>query len=168
LRGSRGDAIGEAAADAWGKFGTALYAEAWKDTNLDPLEQLHRFFEIMDGFTRDEANPCTCVVGIMSQEMALSHPALRDCCAKHLHDWTNNTARLLAAAKAKYPPVHDFDEHRVAWFLNSLWQGSMLIAKTCQSPAMIRANLSMARECLDRLFGAPLSPPSSLQTASPS
>lgn len=160
------DAIGEAAANAWGEFGTALYAEAWKDPQLDPLEQLHRFFDIMEGFTDDPSQPCTCVVGIMSQELALSHPQLRDCCARHLQDWTQNTTKLLAAAKAKYPPLIDFDETQVAWFLNSLWQGSMLIAKTCQDPALIRTNLRIARECLDRLFGRPPAASSALQAPS--
>lgn len=147
------DAIGHAAADAWGAFGTALYAEAWKDPKGDPLGQLHRFFDIMEGFTRDPENPCTCVVGILSQEMALAHPALRDCCARHLQDWTRNTARLLDAAKAKYPPVAEFSSESVAWHLNALWQGSMLIAKTCQTPEMIRANLRIARHWVDSLFG---------------
>ncbi len=33
------EAIGKAAVEWWGAFGTALYAEAWKDEGLDPLEQ---------------------------------------------------------------------------------------------------------------------------------
>jgi TetR/AcrR family transcriptional repressor of nem operon len=41
----------------------------------------------------------------------------------------------------------------VAWFLNSLWQGSMLIGKTCRTPEMIRRNLQIARGYVDGLFG---------------
>ena len=147
------DAIGLAAADWWGGFGTSLYSEAWRDAELDPLEQLHRFFDIMAGFTLNEAEPCTCVVGILSQEMSLVHPAFRETCQRHLDDWTAHAVRLLSAVKAKYPPAADFDVERVAWFLNSLWQGSMLIAKTRQNPAMIRENLRLAREWVDGLFG---------------
>ncbi len=152
------DAIGLAAADAWGAFGTALYADAWQDAEADPLDQLHRFFEIMDGFTRNPDEPCTCVVGILSQEMSLAHPTFRETAARHLTDWTENVKKMLAAAKAKHPPVVDFDVERVAWFLNSLWQGSMLVAKTIQSPEMIRANLRFAREWIDGFFGLPANP----------
>lgn len=147
------EAIGLAAADAWGAHGTALYAEAWQDAKADPLDQLHRFFEIMDGFTRNPDEPCTCVVGMLSQEMSLAHSGFRDNAAHHLTHWTENVKTMLAAAKEKHPPVVDFDVERVAWFLNSLWQGSMLVAKTIQSPEMIRANLRFAREWIDSFFG---------------
>lgn len=147
------EAIGLATVQWWGDFGTKLYAEAWSNEGLDPLEQLHRFFDIMTGFTEQEA-VCTCVVGIMSQELAQSHPALRDQCSAQLERWTSNVANMLRAAKQRHAPAIDFDPAEVAWFLNSIWQGSMLIGKTCQAPAMIRRNLQFARAYIDALFAA--------------
>lgn len=149
------DAIGLAAADAWAAFGTTLYAEAWQNEEADPLDQLHRFFDIMEGFTRHPGEPCTCVVGMLSQEMSLAHPVFRENVASHLTTWTEKVQKMLTAAKEKHPPVVDFDAERVAWFLNSLWQGSMLVAKTIQSPETIRANLQLARTWIDSLFGLP-------------
>jgi TetR/AcrR family transcriptional repressor of nem operon len=134
------EAIGLAAADWWGAMGTALYAAAWEQPDVDPLAQLDRFFEIMIGFTEREEQ-CTCVVGMLSQELSLANPALRAACERHLDDWTRNTAKMLAAAKAKYPPVSDFDPEEIAWFLNSLWQGSMLVGKTRTRPDMIVRNM---------------------------
>jgi len=146
------EAIGLAAVDAWAAFGTDLYSAAWKDPELDPLEQLHRIFEILIGFNlRDE--PCLCMVGMMSQEMALKNPMMRAVCERHLIVWTEMVARMLSAAKALHPPVIDFDPKAVAWFLNSLWQGSMLIGKTRQSPEMVIANIRQARFYVDSLFG---------------
>lgn len=152
------DAAGLAAADAWAAFGMALYAEAWQDTEADPLDQLHRFFDIMEGFTRSSGEPCTCVIGMLSQEMSLAHPAFRASAARHLTAWSDDVEKMLAAAKKKHPPVTDFDAERVAWFLNSLWQGSMLVAKTIQSPETIRANLRLARAWIDSFFGPPAAP----------
>ncbi len=151
------EAIGLAAADWWGAMGTGLYAAAWEQPDLDPLEQIDRFFEIMIGFTRREAQ-CTCVVGMLSQEMAMANPSMRAACERHLDDWTRNAARMLAAAKQKYPPATDFDPQEVAWFLNSLWQGSMLVGKTRTRPDMIRRNLRLARAWVDGLFGLKNSP----------
>lgn len=146
------EAIGRAALQAWGDFGTMLYAEAWKNQKRDPLKQLHVMLDIMTGFTERPDQTCTCVVGMLSQELAQSHPDLREECARQLERWTENTALMLAAAKKKHAPRAAFDPVAVAWFLNSLWQGSMLIAKTCQTPEMIRANLKFARAYVDGLF----------------
>ncbi len=147
------EAIGKAAVEWWGAFGTSLYAEAWKDEGLDPLEQLHRMLDIMCGFTERPDEVCTCVVGMMSQELAQSHPDMRLECARQLDIWTENVAKMLQAAKDKHCPKGDFDPVEIAWFLNSLWQGSMLIGKTRQRPEMIRRNLQLARHYVDGLFG---------------
>ena len=149
------EAIGLAAADWWGEMGTALYAEAWRESDRDPLEQLHRFFDIMAGFTARPDQPCVCVVGMLSQEMSGTHPNFRETCAGHLQDWTGHVVKMLTAAKAKHPPVTDFDPESAAWFLNSLWQGSMLVGKTRQAPEMIRRNIEFARAWVDSLFGLP-------------
>lgn len=146
------DAIGQAAIEWWGNFGTALYAEAWKDAGRDPLEQLGTMFAIMDGFTRDENRTCTCVVGMMSQETALANGDLRDFAARELERWAENVTTLIAAAKERHCPEADFDPAELADSLNATWQGSMLIAKTIQNPALIRRNLEFARDWLAGFF----------------
>ena len=149
------DAMGLAALDAWGSFGTNLYSAAWKEGDGDPLAEIYRLFDIMADFTRNEDEPCVCVVGMMSQEMSFVNADMRASCAGHLGDWTEMMRSRLAAAKELKKPTRDFDPEAVAWFLNSLWQGSMLIAKARNSPGMIRANLEIARATLDRLFTKP-------------
>lgn len=151
------DAIGRAALDAWGAMGTRLYSAAWSDPTMDPLAQLHRMFDIMISFTKRE-EPCTCVVGILSQELALSHPALAAVCAKHLDDWTRHVARMLDGAKQTHPEAKPFDSQRVAGMLNAIWQGSMLIAKTRRTPAFIVANIDLARAYVDALFSSAATP----------
>ncbi|MDF1814886.1 MAG: TetR/AcrR family transcriptional regulator [Verrucomicrobiales bacterium] len=146
------DAIGQAAIEWWGNFGTALYEEAWKDSGRDPLEHIGDLFSIMEGFTLDENRVCTCVVGIMSQETAQSNESLREMAARELERWTENAGRLIAAAKERHCPDADFDPEDVAWHLNSVWQGSMLIGKTIRNPSVIRRNLCMSREWLAGLF----------------
>ena len=89
----------------------------------------------------------------LSQELAQSHPAMRAECARQLELWTTNVAKMLSAAKKKHKPATKFDPVEVAWYLNSIWQGSMLIGKTCQTPEMIRRNIKLARSYVDGLFG---------------
>ncbi|MDZ4404878.1 TetR/AcrR family transcriptional regulator [Prosthecobacter sp.] len=147
------EAIGKAAVEWWGQMGTALYAVAWNNAEADPLEQVHQMLDIMTGFTMRKDEACVCMVGMMSQELAATNPIIQAACAKELHSWTDNVAKMLAAAKKKRKPDSNFDPKAVAWFLNSLWQGSMLVGKACESQAMIRANLKLARGYVDGLFG---------------
>ncbi|HEX3135326.1 MAG TPA: TetR/AcrR family transcriptional regulator, partial [Planctomycetota bacterium] len=148
------NALGLAAINAWGAMGTQLYSAAWSDPTLDPLVQFDRMLNIMISFTkRDE--PCACVIGMMSQELARSHPELAKRCAEHLDDWTQHIARLLDAAKKRRKPVTPFDSQRVGWFLNSVWQGSMLLGKVRQTPQLIVSNLEHARAYVHGLFGEP-------------
>lgn len=145
------EAIGCAAIDAWGAMGTRLYSAAWSDPAVDPLAQLNRMFDIMISFTKGE-EPCACVIGMMAQELAQSHPELAALCAKHLDDWTSHVARMLDAAKKKHKPVKPFDSQRVGWFLNSIWQGSMLLGKVRRKPQTIVDNLEQARTYVAALF----------------
>jgi len=153
------DAIGLAAAQGWFDYVTAVYTEALQSAGPDPLEQLHAFFDALENFTRDPDRLCACVIGMLSQEMALVHPGFQSAAAVHFTAWTEGVAKLLAAAKEKHPPVIDFDPERVAWFINSLWQGSIVVAKAVQSAPMFHANLRMAREWIDSFFGLPITPP---------
>ena len=146
------EAAGQTAIDWWSDMGTSLYAEAWRDPDGDPLEQLHRMLDIMAGFGQQPGDPCTCVVGIMSQEVAQSNDTLRQSCSSALELWTANVARLLAAARQRHPVARDFDPQQAAWFLNAIWQGSMLIAKTARDPRILLENLRQARLYIDSLF----------------
>jgi len=142
--------LGQAAVKAWGELGQAVYARAWKQPGK-PLEEIHRLFDIMESLTR-RPEPCVCVVGMISQEMSGEHPDFRAACERELGVWTEMMRHRLEAAKQQLKPTVDFDPAEVAWFLNSIWQGSMLVGKTVQSPELIRANLRQARAYVDSLF----------------
>jgi TetR/AcrR family transcriptional regulator, transcriptional repressor for nem operon len=147
------DDIGQAAAQAWGEYGRAMYGKA-SDAPGGPLDEIHRLFDIMEGFTRDP-DPCVCLVGMFSQEMSSEHPAFRTACARELSLWTEMFRSRLEAAKQQHKASVDFDATQVSWFINSVWQGSMLIGRTQQSAQVIRNNLKIARNYVDSLFDRP-------------
>jgi TetR/AcrR family transcriptional repressor of nem operon len=150
------EAIAKAAVDAFAQVGTDLYSPAWSDPSLDPLEQLHRLLDIMITFNQRPDEPCVCMVGMMSQELSRTNPEMRAICDRHLTDWADRVTRMLAEAKKVHPVRVDFDPEQVSWFLNSLWQGSMLIGKTRQTPQMVIDNINLARAWIDSLFHADL------------
>jgi TetR/AcrR family transcriptional repressor of nem operon len=160
------DDIGRAVLADWADFGMGIYRTAKVEPARYPLDHVHRFFEIMIGFLQNSPSPVTCVVGIMSQELALANPALRAVCSNHLGEWADFARKLLDEAKAAQPPEVDFDSNDVVWFLNSLWQGSMLISKTRQDPTIAIRNLERARAEIDRLFGEAATRPTKVQNFS--
>ena len=149
------EAIGLAAAQGWFDGVTAFYTEALQAADPDPLKQLDAFFDALENFTRVPDRLCSCVIGMLSQEMALVHPEFRSVAAGYFNGWTERVAELLVAAKAKYPPVTDFDPEQVAWYLNALWQGSIVVTKAVQSAAVFHANLRMARAWTLSFFSLP-------------
>ena len=87
--------------------------------------------------------------------MTREHPGFQAACATQLEGWTEMMRTRLEAAKQQFKPVVDFDAAEVAWFLNSIWHGSMLVAKARNAQPMIRANLKLARAYVDGLFARP-------------
>jgi TetR/AcrR family transcriptional regulator, transcriptional repressor for nem operon len=147
------DALALAAVNAWAEMGLSMYAQALQKPDR-PLEEIHRIIEIMEEVTR-KFDPCVCLVGMMTQEMSGESKAFRAACARALDRWTDMFRSRLQAAQEQLKPAVKFDPDQAAWFLNSIWQGSMLVAKSRQSPAMIRNNLKLARNYVDSLFANP-------------
>jgi TetR/AcrR family transcriptional repressor of nem operon len=146
------EAITQAAIDAWGTMGGELYAAAWANPSDDPLTQIDTFIDIMIAFASRSEQDCVCMIGMMSQELAATHPTIRSKCAGHLHTWTGMVEELLDRAKRAHPTTNNFSSSQVAWMLNSNWQGSMLIAKTCQQQSITVNNLVLARHYIHSLF----------------
>lgn len=149
------EAIARAAVDHFAQVGTDLYSPAWSEPEADPLEQLHCLLDIMITFNQRPEQPCVCMVGMMSQELSFVNPEMRKACAGHLTDWTDRVTRMLTEAKKQHVPRTDFDPGRAAWFLNSLWQGSMLIGKTQGGADLVISNIRLARDFIDSLFQSP-------------
>ncbi|MBB5037051.1 TetR/AcrR family transcriptional regulator [Prosthecobacter dejongeii] len=149
------EAIARAALDAFAQMGTDLYTPAWSEPGVDPLEQLHRLLDIMVSFNQRPDELCVCMVGMMSQELSQVNAEMRTACDGHLQDWEARVTHMLTEAKKIHRVRRAFEPAQVAHFLNSLWQGSMLVGKTRQSPELVIQNIELARDFVDSLFESP-------------
>lgn len=150
------EAIGLAAMAAFAQMGMGLYAEAWDAPGLGPLEKLHRLLDVMSDLARQHGELLTCMVGMLSQELALSNATVRQAGEGHMEAWVGAVARLLTEAKRWHPPRVGFDPDAVAWMLYSTWQGSMLVGKTRQRPETVIENLRQMRAYVEGLFEPPV------------
>lgn len=102
-----------------------------------PLERLHDF--VADGrqgllrfaFKRG------CLVGNLGQEVAPSHPQLRDQLEGVFIDWQQRVARCLQEAQEAGQISHDIDCQAWSEFFWIGWEGAILRAKLSQSLAPI-------------------------------
>ncbi len=153
------DELGLAVIQWWSAMGTSFYSKAWADETADPLDQLDATLDIMEGFASRPDEPCICCIGMMAQELATTHPEIRASCGREFEVWTRNIAALLQKAKERRKPLREFDPEQVAWFLHSIWQGSMLLAKTRGEQTLILNNLKQARAYVHSFFRAKPSAP---------
>jgi TetR/AcrR family transcriptional regulator, transcriptional repressor for nem operon len=145
--------IGESAVLQWCAGRAEGYRAHLEAAGDDPLEQLDR---LLEGLAESARNPpddlLVCLLGMVSQELGATHERMRRTCAAALDGWTGFVAQLLEAAKKIHPVRVEFDPEHVGWLFNSLWQGSLLVAKTRRDPEIVVRNLEHARAYVATLF----------------
>ncbi|MCC5834868.1 MAG: TetR/AcrR family transcriptional regulator [Opitutales bacterium] len=148
--------IAEAAIGKWCQNRVAGYMADMGMPEDDPLVRLNR---LIDGLIESVQQPpdglIVCLLGMVSQEMAGNNERMRATCSGSLQGWTGLVAQLLQQAKDLHPPKVDFDPQQIAWMLNSLWQGSLLVGKTCDDPKLVAHNFNHIRNYITSLFSLP-------------
>jgi TetR/AcrR family transcriptional regulator, transcriptional repressor for nem operon len=148
--------IGQAAVQRWCQSRAEGYRLDLGDPTGDPLVQLNR---LLDGLMESVRNPpdglLACLLGMVSQELGTTHESMRAACSQAFAGWTSFVAQLLGAAREVHPVRIEFEPDQIGWMLNSLWQGSLLVAKTRQDPEVVLNNLRHARAYIDSLFEEP-------------
>lgn len=147
------DEIGGAAVEAWCRGRVEGYRSDLGDPEDDPLVRLNR---MLGGLIESARQPpdglLACLLGMVSQELGATHETMRKACSAALAGWTGFVASLLREAKETHPVRTDFDPEEIAWMLNGLWQGSLLVAKTRRDPDVVINNFRHARVYIEGLF----------------
>ncbi len=145
--------IARAAVEGWCQSRAAGYREDIGDPAVDPLVRLDR---LIDGLVTSVRQPpdgmMVCLLGMISQELSGTNAPLRQTCSQALAGWTGFVSGLLREAKEAHRPRIDFDPDEISWFLNSLWQGSLLIAKTRENAEIVAQSFDHARTYIESLF----------------
>ena len=107
------------------------------NTQRAPLQRLLDFVEDgKQGLERYEFKR-GCLVGNMGQELAASHPQLREQLETVFVDWQDRVAQCLLAAQAANEISQDADCQALAEFFWIGWEGAILRAKLSQSLAPV-------------------------------
>jgi TetR/AcrR family transcriptional repressor of nem operon len=147
--------IGEAAISHFCCCQDAEQTNAEFNALKDPVDRVLGLLDFLAGKALDPNSPRACLVGNLAQELSQTNPAIRECCEQRFNHWTAEVAAMLSAAKAKHPPVVQFDPQSVATMILSLIQGSLIVAKAKRDPNVFSGNAKHARAYVENLFGLP-------------
>ena len=141
------NAVAHFSAMAEGLFSGAPFTAA-----SDPLNRLLGYVEFRAAIVGGELPEYTCLLGTMVQETYATHPDLRLACNRGMSAHIDELSRDVQAAKERYTPDAPWSAESVAYFIQSVLQGSFIFAKAKQSPDVVRDSLAHLRRYLISLF----------------
>jgi TetR/AcrR family transcriptional regulator, transcriptional repressor for nem operon len=149
--------IAKAAIEWFGESKAREFREADFRKLSDPLE---RVYGRLDYAKISAGGPTRltkgCPIGMLAQELSLTHPELRDVCQNYFSRLGQDLALDLAEAKAVHAPEADFDPQKVAMLYVSMMQGSMMLAKTSEHNTVLMENVEQFRRYVAGLFNQPV------------
>lgn len=147
------DALAVAAAEGWTERARPMF-EMPPHTRLeDPLDRLlgHIDFRLsmLDGPTEDY----TCFVGTMVQEAYATSDRIRAACEASINAYCEALAPDIQATIDLYSAPEDVTAIGLAQHIQSVLQGSFVLAKTTNDPAIARESVTHLKRYVRMLFG---------------
>jgi len=118
----------------------------------EPLARLHGYLDLFVALAREPMIEKSCLFGNFSQEVAATHPVLRETCAEGFARWRDQIASDLEEARRVHTPSVDFDSASLADHFIAIYEGSLILAKARQDPRVIEEGVEHFRRYLDVLF----------------
>jgi len=146
-------AVAKAAVEHYRRTRQLAFEQAPFRKLADPLERVYGRLN----FIKNDLLECVqvtggCLVGMFAQELAVTHPLLRQTCLNAFLSMTLEFEKDLVAAKACHAPQADFDPKRLANLFMAIYQGSLLLAKAADSHTIVEENFDQFARLLAGLF----------------
>lgn len=123
-------------------------------TLADPLDRVYgRLDFIKENIGGTKRRTKGCLIGMLAQELALTHPEFRSLCRDSFNRIAREFEADLTEAKRLHAPNVEFDPKALALLYVSIYQGSTMMAKASGDNLVMLNNLEQFRRYLDLLFG---------------
>jgi TetR/AcrR family transcriptional repressor of nem operon len=144
--------LGIAAAEHFASMAAGLFASAPYRQPADPVDRLLGYVDFRIAILQGPICEFSCLLGTFVQELYETHPAIRAACEKHMTDHVAELAKDVAEAKQRYAPESPWSPESLAFYMQSVLQGSLIFAKAKQGPAVAVESLGHLRRYLEILF----------------
>lgn len=147
------DDLAIAAADLWRENAGTLFAEAEYNDEADPLGRLLGYLDFRANMLRGEIPHFTCFAGTVIQEAHMTHPELREACAKGMEENVAYLTPIIAAAMRKHGVSGDFTARSLAQYTQAVLQGAFILAKAEGKAKVATESVAHLRRYVEMLFG---------------
>ena len=149
------EALAIAAADHFGGMAAGLFAAAPYHLHADPVDRLLGYVDFRIALLEGSLCDVSCLFGTFVQELYETHPAIRAAAERHMRGHVAELAKDVAAAKAKYAPDAPWSADGVAFHMQAVLQGALVMAKATLETQVAAESLGHLRHYLEVLFNRP-------------
>ncbi len=144
-----------AAAQHFGAMAAGLFATAPYQSIEDPLFRLLGYVDFRISILNGELPQYTCLLGTMVQEVYETHPAIREACNDCITEHATMLMKDVELARDYYVPDAKWSAPSLAYHMQSVIQGSFILAKAKGGPGIAVECLQHLRRYLELLFEVP-------------
>jgi TetR/AcrR family transcriptional repressor of nem operon len=144
-----------AAADYWSEVTSALFAGAPYHIPDDPLDRVLAYIDFRKEMLRGDLPEFTCLVGMMTQEVYGTHPAIREACEHSISGHAQTLMPYIESAMRKYHVRGNWTAESLAFFTQAALQGAFILAKAKNSVEPAIEAVEHLRRYVQLLFEHP-------------
>jgi TetR/AcrR family transcriptional repressor of nem operon len=141
-----------AAAKYWTQMTDGFFEGAPYQKQKDPLAKLLGYVDFRKAILKGDIPEYTCLLGTMVQEVYDTAPPIRDACWEALAHHSEDVAAMIDAAKKEYPTAAKVSSMGLAFHIQSVIQGSFILAKAKQNQDVAVESITHLRRYLEYLF----------------
>ncbi|GEM_PF-443387 len=152
------DALAVAAAEAWTERARPMFDMPPHTKLGDPLARLLGHIDFRFAMLDGPVEEFTCFVGTMVQEAFATSDAIRAACEASINAYCEALAPDIEATMARYGTPEGVTALGLAQHIQAVLQGSFILAKTTNDPAIARESVTHLQRYVRMLFaqhGAP-------------
>lgn len=147
------EALAVAAAHHWSRVTGAFFENASYHLHEDPFDRVLGYIDFRKEILKGAVQEFTCLVGTMTQEVYLSHPAIATACHQSIVDHAKKLEKDIAEAQKRYVPNAQWTALSLALHTQAVIQGAFVLAKAAGGSAVAADSIDHLKKYVQILFG---------------
>jgi TetR/AcrR family transcriptional regulator, transcriptional repressor for nem operon len=143
-----------AAANYWSANTAELFRQAAYHDRPDPLDRVLAYIDMRVDLISGALPEFTCFAGTLTQEVFLTHPAIRRACYGSIFGHAQTLEEDLAEVIEKYQPHSGLTAHSLAIHTQTVVQGAFILAKAADDPQLAVDSILHLRRYFELLFAS--------------
>lgn len=145
--------LGKAVLERYASAMFNVVREAPFTKKADPLQRVYGYVDFLIERSKSPDLRNGCIIGNFAQMLSESHPEIGSLCNEYFGWWSDAFKADLDKVKARHAPRKRIDTKDLADHLLSVFEGSLMLAKSRRNVNIVEKNLLHYKQYLKSLFG---------------